>query len=411
MKALKMSQKRSPSPAMIEAKRKFCKSPRTEYDQVRSRYAVVIPSEQGSSMQKILGQPFALDVIQRALSSGRLHHAWIFSGGPGVGKFTTAIEFARILLDPNAITNLAGEIEADLHGEGSRLIDSESHPDLHVIRKELALFSENAQLRSKKLMNIPLDVLREKMIGGRMSDGKYREAPAYRTAALGHSKVFIIDEAELIDHNGQNALLKTLEEPPPKTYIFLITSRPERLLATIRSRCQHVRFGSLDEESMHKWMTEADLQVDAEEMSWIENFAEGAPGRALLAAEFGFNRWRKTLGPMIAMLERGRFPATMGKVMSDLVGEFSEAWVKSRKNASKDAANKLGARQILTLLSSYARTRLRESSDDELRANLFADLIDLIREAEDQLERNVSQRHVMDNLVAQWSELTTLQPA
>lgn len=362
-------------------------------------------------MQKILGQPFALDVIQRALRSGRLHHAWIFSGAAGVGKFTTAIEFARILLDPDASANLAGDIEADPGCEASRLIDAETHPDLHVIRKELALFSENAQLRTRKLMNIPLDLLREKMIGGRMSDDKYHEAPAYRTATLGHSKVFIIDEAELIDHNGQNALLKTLEEPPPHTYIFLITSRPERLLATIRSRCQHVRFGSLDDESMQAWMKQSDLQADAGEMKWIEHFADGSPGRALLASEFGFYRWRTTLGPMIAMLERGQFPATMGKAMSDLVGEFSEAWVKSKKNASKDAANKLGARQILSLLSSYARTRLRESSNDETVANLFADLIDLIREAEIQLERNVSQRHVMDNLVAQWSELGALQPA
>ncbi|HCA40005.1 MAG TPA: DNA polymerase III subunit delta', partial [Phycisphaerales bacterium] len=59
---------------------------------------------------------------------------------------------------------------------------------------------------------------------------------AYRTPSLAPAKVFIIDEAERLDLPGQNALLKTLEEPPPSTYLFLVTSRPERLLPTIWSR-------------------------------------------------------------------------------------------------------------------------------------------------------------------------------
>ena len=190
-------------------------------------------------MHRILGQERAIDTLLTALGSGRVHHGWIFSGPLGVGKFTTAVEFARLLLDPHAAPNLAGEIEADPEGETSRLIDAGTHPDLHVIRKELALFSDNPQLRARKLSNIPIDVLRERMIGGKTSDDRPHVAVAYRKPAQGHGKVFIIDEAELIDVYGQNALLKTLEEPPPATYIFLITSRPERLLPTIRSRCGH----------------------------------------------------------------------------------------------------------------------------------------------------------------------------
>lgn len=362
-------------------------------------------------MQRILGQPLAIDLLRRALRSGRLHHAWVFSGPHGVGKFTTAVEFARILLDPGAQPALAGDVEAEPGGETSRLIDAGSHPDLHIIRKELALFSENPTLRARKLMNIPVDLLREHMLGGVTSDDRMHEAAAYRTAVMGHGKVFIIDEAELIDKVGQNAILKTLEEPPARTFLILITSRPERLLPTIRSRCQHVRFGRLNHEAMQAWFERADLDLSAEERRWLQRFSDGAPGQAQLAAEFGFFKWRAVLNPMIATLERGGYPAEMGKAMADLIKEFADAWVKSRQNASRDAANKDGARHLFSLLVSYARARLGESGIDPARAEMYADLIEMIREAEMQLQYNVNSRHVLDNLVAQWSQLGAPTPA
>ena len=80
--------------------------------------------------------------ITSAVKSGRVHHAWVFAGPKGVGKYTTAVEFAKILLDPQAGVNLAGEIEADPDGRTSVMIDAGTHPDLHVIHKELALFSD-----------------------------------------------------------------------------------------------------------------------------------------------------------------------------------------------------------------------------------------------------------------------------
>ncbi len=97
----------------------------------------------------------------------------------------------------------------------------------------------------------------------------------------------------------------------------------------------------------------------------------------------------------------------MGKLMAQLVKDFSDAWVKKRKNASKEAANKDGARYLLAILASHARRRLHESADDDDAASSYADLIDLVREAELQFETNVNLRHVMDNLVVQWVDLRT----
>ena len=73
------------------------------------------------------------------------------------------------------------------------------------------------------------------------------------------------------------ATLKLLEEPPAGTVIILVTTREDRLLPTIRSRCQRVAFAPLDDQAMQSWLASADLAVDPESRRWIERFAEGSP--------------------------------------------------------------------------------------------------------------------------------------
>jgi len=371
-------------------------------------------------MPEILGQSRALEVIRSTLRSGRVHHGWIFSGPRGVGKFTTAIELARLLLDPEA--DVDRDFASTSRGSNSRvqaMLDSGVHPDLHVIRKELAKFSDNPDLRGRKLMNIPLDLLRERMLGGKTSDDRMHEAPAYRTAALGHGKVFIIDEAELLDPNAQNSMLKTLEEPPAQTYFFLITSQPDRLLPTIRSRCQQVRFGALDDHSMKAWLKStagqrAELGANSPELlSWVERFAGGSPGLAQLAIEYGFHDWQKTLDPMLGDLERGKFPVAMGDTMAGLVDQFAVAWVKAHgeKNTSKDAANKDGARNMFSLLATHSRARVADAIEQGEDPSTWLNIIDLIRDAERELDANVNLKLLLENLVVQWARAVRLAPA
>lgn len=352
-------------------------------------------------MQRILGQTRALEVLRNALQSKRMHHAWLFAGPTGVGKHTTAIELARIVLDPNAQPNLAGEIEADPDSPTSREIDAGTHPDLHLIHKELALESDNAALRNRKQMNIPIDLLRERMLGG-LSGTKHHEAAAYRTAARNHGKVFIIDEAELLDSVTQNALLKTLEEPPAETYIILVTSRLERLLPTIRSRCQLVTFTPLDDDAMQQWIDRASLDVTPAQRRWIVQFADGSPGVAMLAAEYGLYRWHEAMEPLFAELERGRFPVSMGETMASLIDEFAAAWVKNHKNASKDAANKNGTRLMLTLLASYVRQQLATACEHGDNLESWLTYAELLRAAELQAYSNVNLKMLLENLAVQW---------
>jgi len=362
-------------------------------------------------MTEILGQSRALEILDHALRSGRFHHGWIFSGPRGVGKFTAAVQVARVLLDPELRARglpAAADVESIQNPRSTiqNLIDSGRHPDLHIIRKELAAYSDDRLLRERKQLNIPIDLLRERIIG----DAEH-EAPAYRTALMNHGKVFVIDEAELLDHYGQNAMLKTLEEPPTETYFFLITSQPDRLLPTIRSRCQHVRFARLDEPAMGDW-----FDRDAKEheslrtksgREWVAEFADGSPGIALLALEYGFEQWHRTLDPMLQELERGNFPHKMGETLGTLVDEFAVAWVKSHgeRTTSKDAANKDGARHMFALLASHARTRLASAVEREAASGYpWMNVIDIIREAERQLESNVNMKLLMENLVVQWAQ-------
>ena len=357
-------------------------------------------------MKQILGQPNAIEALNGALRSGRVHHAWVFAGPKGVGKFTTAVVFARRLLDPQVDSSSESSFEVDQQTETSRLIDAGAHPDLHIIQKELALFSDNPDLRNKKLMNIPLDLLRERVIGGQTSDGRTHEAPAYRTPTLGHGKVFIIDEAELLGPEAQNALLKTLEEPPSNTYIILISSQPQRLYATIRSRCQHVPFSPLDGEAMNEWLNSAGLDVDEQQRTWIEHYSQGSPGTAKLAAEYGFHQWQVALAPMLADLADGHYPAQMGQTLAELVEAFASAWVDQHENASKDAANKDGAKHLLAMLAAHARRRLAADAENGNDPEYSMRIIDLLREAEWQLEAHVNMKVLLENLVVQWADLT-----
>jgi DNA polymerase III subunit delta' len=363
-------------------------------------------------MTEILGQTRALEILDHALRSGRFHHAWIFSGPRGVGKFTTAVQVARVLLDPELRSRgLPGEQEIQSPtSKVQNLIDSGTHPDLHIIRKELAAYSDDRLLRERKQLNIPIDLLRERIIG----DAEH-EAPAYRTSLLNHGKVFIIDEAELLDPTGQNAMLKTLEEPPGDTHFFLVTSQPDRLLPTIRSRSQHVRFGRLDESAMREWFKHAAKDHEslrtASAREWVQEFADGAPGAALLALEYSFESWQRTLDPMLEDLEHGKFPAKMGETLAALVDEFAVAWVKKHgeRTTSKDAANKDGARHMFSLLSSHARNKLAAAVEREAVGGYpWLSAIDVIREAERQLDSNVNMKLLMENLVVQWAQANSM---
>lgn len=350
----------------------------------------------------LFGQELATTQLAQAIGSGHMHHAWILHGPSGVGKCTAAMECARLLLDDETLDENIAAFKAPRDSRVAELIDLASHPDLHVIRKERADDSSIKEMRDRKQTNIPLDLLRELMIGGVVGDGKSFDSPVWRGAYLGHNKVFIIDEAELLDPYGQNALLKTLEEPPAGTYIFLVTTQEERLLPTIRSRCQRVAFRALDAAAMGAWFDR--FGVEDSSRPWLSEFSEGAPGTAELAMKHGLRAWSEELLPRFAMLEQGRFDGGLADRLAELVGEFAERVVKENAKASKEAANRQATRCALLTLASRSRAQIAAAAmrGDVQAVAEAAYRVELIVRLESQVRANVNLKHALANLVAQW---------
>lgn len=373
-----------------------------------------------SLVEEIKGQPRAIGTLQAQLQSGRLHHAYIFHGPSGVGKYTTATAFAEILLCAEPSSTLTGQLVACEGCESCLELRRNVHPDLHLIHKERAADSQSSKLRRAKQTNIPVDLLRELVVGGDV-DGKFLDAPAYQAPMLGSRKVFIIDEAELLDAHGQNALLKTLEEPPAGTFLILVTSSEERLLPTIRSRCQRVTFTPLDDEIVSEWVAAQDVELDDFMHNWLVSFSGGSLGRAQNAIEYNLMTWAMNVLPEVkAMREQGRYPFGLGDEMAEAQDIYAKRWVDEHENASKEAANRQAAHLMFTVITQYARQQIANAAADcdpndpiatEAALAPWLGAIEAVQQAEAELASHLNISLISEHLVAQLMRALSSQPA
>jgi DNA polymerase-3 subunit delta' len=278
---------------------------------------------------------------------------------------------------------------------------------MHVVVKELARFSGEADVRARKQTTIPRQVLVERLI-----------EPAYRAAQLGHGKVFIVDEAHLLGPDGQNALLKTLEEPPAGTTIMLVTDAVDRLLATVRSRSHLVPFVPLAEAQLEAWLdarARADPDSPAASLSdsqraAVVRMSSGSPGLAALVLQRGLVEWLDAVSPMLGDLARGRTVPELGPALAERIDGYASQWVKDHPQASKEAANHRAAGLMGTLVQGCARAGLAAASakapadDPEAawdRLGPWVRMIDAVVENQQLLSANVNTKHAAEDLGAQ----------
>lgn len=346
------------------------------------------------ALRDVLGQSHAVELLRAAMRSGRVHHAWVFHGPEGVGKFTTALAFAAAVLDP--ATDPHDDRTPDPDSQVQRLLAAGAHPDLHVVNKELTPFSRDASVRGQKQRTIPFAVAEEFLV-----------EPATRTRNLHEpslvGKVFIVDEAHLLGRDAQNLLLKTLEEPPEGTVIILVTPAEEELLPTIRSRCQRIPFLPLSDVDMREWLRRGGAAIDPEHEAWALRYAAGSPGVLNRVIEGNLTAWHEALAPMLADADRGKFDLAIGATMAKLVDERAAAMVARNPSASKEAANVAAAADMLRLVADHHHGAMRASRRPEVRARA----VELVAEAERQIERNVPLAFVFENLAAQLVEMAS----
>ena len=238
------------------------------------------------ALSRVQGQDQAVRLIASAIEADRMPHAYLFHGPDGVGKETTALEFARALfcerggLDPCGACGPCG------------LVGRLGHPDVHLVFPTPKDFKPAA--RAEVIASYVKQGYRSEDYGRKTAVVSVETVlsevvtVASQRPYVGPWKVFIIADADRMTTEAANTLLKTLEEPPDGTVIVLTSSRPTALPDTVVSRCQRVPFVRLSRETIQKVLTSDErLDFSPKQAETAAAIALGSAGAAVRAEKSG----------------------------------------------------------------------------------------------------------------------------
>lgn len=329
----------------------------------------------------IVGHDDIVEQIRRTLASGRLASTYLFVGPPGIGKRRFALELAHSLL---CTESAEAALEPCGRCESCRLFDTGSHPDLDVV----GLQPDKSELAISQFVGY--------------DEHLKQEALCHRIALkpfFGGRRVAIVDDADHFNLYSANCLLKTLEEPPPRSLLILIGTSPARQLPTIRSRSQVVRFQPLDDEAVAQILVDSGLVPDRQQATRVAELCEGSVERATQLADTALCQFREQLFAQLhsQMLDRVR----MARAVQSFVDE-----------AGKEAAQR---RDRLRIVIGFAveffraelRHRMIENVNDRDCANEWIDgaepiiqSLDACLAALEQIDRNAN----LATVVQAWCE-------
>ncbi|MFZ5443675.1 MAG: DNA polymerase III subunit delta' [Myxococcota bacterium] len=216
------------------------------------------------TLATVQGQQHAIAALEAALGKQQVHHAWLFHGPDGVGKELTALGFTQALVCPEKPWVGCGTCAAC-----TRVVNR-NHPDVTWVMPEAEQVERGIAGRSDFSATPSRDIRIEQV-------RRLQERIAFRALEAKH-KVAIFVTAHAMNQPAQNALLKTLEEPPRDTILILISSAPDKLLPTIRSRCAKAAFGPLPVELIAQKVKAGAKKKDAIDDVLARQIAEMASG-------------------------------------------------------------------------------------------------------------------------------------
>lgn len=211
---------------------------------------------------RLIGHAEAEAIFRDAWRSGKIPHAWLIGGPEGIGKATLVYRIARFVLTGGAPA--AATLDAPADHPAVRRILAQSSADLMVLRRVVT------PDRTTLPTVVPVDEVR-KTVG-------FLGA----TAASGGWRVVIVDSLDELNLAGANALLKSIEEPPPRVLFLLVSHRPGRVLATIRSRCRRLDLRPLSSDEVMRVLTEVvGIDLATRELAAAAAASGGSVRRAL----------------------------------------------------------------------------------------------------------------------------------
>jgi DNA polymerase-3 subunit delta' len=226
---------------------------------------------------ELVGQGAAERALLDGWNSGRLPHAWLIAGRPGVGKATLAYRFARFVLREGAQPTDAGLFGA-------------TNPDTLAVAPDDPVFRRVAASGHADLLTVEREYDdRRGRLRTEIGVDQIRAVAEFLhlTAAEGGWRVVVVDALDALNLNAANALLKVLEEPPANALLLLVAHAPGAVLPTVRSRCRLLRLPPLDAATLDGLLARLRPDLGAGERASLVGLAEGSAGRALDLIERG----------------------------------------------------------------------------------------------------------------------------
>lgn len=280
-----------------------------------------------------------------------------------------------------------------------------THPDLHVIFRQLNREHPDSAVRKRKALDISVDVVREFII-----------KPIALKPTRGRIKVFVVREADRMKEAAQNALLKTLEEPPGSALLILLVDSIDRMLPTTLSRCQVVRFDALPVAFVREKLAELVPGLDGDRAAWYAQSSDGSLGSALERIE---DEWYELNGQLLVDLPElaARRGDAIAKQWLDSAKALGTNCRKRDPEMSETEATRRGLSAVLQLGALWYADVLRETqgesslvvnkaslpqirkSSESFSAERCADSVARIAQAERQLTLNVNTQLCIETLV------------